>query len=66
MAIGLAAAGYDAMGMDALADRALLTYVDQMERNARENPAVVGTYRNVKTWATPGAMRWRRCWKICR
>lgn len=54
MALGLAAAGYDAMGMDGLADRALLTYVDQMERNARGNPAVVGTYRNVKNLGDAG------------
>lgn len=46
MAIGLAAAGYDAMGMDALADRALLTYVDQMERNARKT----------RRWWAPTAM----------
>ncbi|MEN2425982.1 PLxRFG domain-containing protein [Chromobacterium vaccinii] len=47
IASGLVAAGAQAIGQDAVADAALRDYQDGARRNDIDNPAVIGTYKNI-------------------
>lgn len=54
IAIGIGALGADLFGADETADGLLKTYVENSAKLAKENPAVIGTYKNVHSLGDAG------------
>lgn len=51
---GLAALAADATGYDEAADKMLAKYVETTNNNLRDNPAAIGSYKNVETLGDAG------------
>lgn len=54
LAYGAAGMGADAMGMDAKAEKLLKDYVEITENNLRDNPAAIGSYKNIEDLGDAG------------